>query len=149
MEMICAGWNLNKTKCGSILFNVLKGEISHHSHTFSFLYLTNRFIALDMSFKFSVTTISMTYMMTWLDATSVTNGTISDVCGWSHHHGFPMSGFKITTRIFLHINIYFKLWYILYTTLLLLLLSSSIAFISTLEHLRSIELPSSPIIPTI
>ena len=56
-------------------------------------------------------------MMTWMDATSVTNGTISDVWGWSHHQGFPMSGFIITAQTFLPINIYFKLWYILYTTL--------------------------------
>ena len=99
------------------LFNVLRGESLHHSHTFSFLYSTNRFISLDMRFKFSETTICLTYMMTWLDATGVTNGTISDVWGWSHHQGFPKSGFIVTALTFLHINIYFKLWYILYTTL--------------------------------
>ena len=117
MEMICAWWNSNKTKCGSILFNVFRGESSHHSHTFSFLCPTNIFIALDLRYKFSETTIYLTYMMTWLDATSVTNGTISDVWGWSHHQGFPKSGFIITAQIFMHINIYFKLWYILYITL--------------------------------
>ena len=117
MEMIYARWNSNKTKYGSILFNVLRGESSHHSHTFSSLCPTNKYISLDMRFKFSETTIFLMDMMTWLDATSVTNGTISDVWGWSHHQGFPKSGFIITAQTFMHINTYFKLWYILYTTL--------------------------------